>query len=111
MTPRITVIRKPAGRVVVRGANVGIPGLPGAKGDTGDQGSPGLAGAYFFDWDQGVAAAEWDVTYPPMGNGIKPMVRIVDSGGNEVEVEIQYVYDGFLRVISTSPFGGHAYLR
>jgi hypothetical protein len=109
MAPRVVVIRKSVGRVVIRGANVGIPGT-GAPGTPGEPGPPGTGGAYFFDWDQGTPAAEWDVTYPAMG-GIKPTVTVIDSGGNEIETDIEYISDGYLKIIATSPFGGHAYLR
>lgn len=77
--------------------------LEGPKGDTGP---PGMAVTYTHN--QISPASTWTITHD---TGKYPAVAIVDSGGNVVIGEIQYMSENQLKVTFTAAFAGKAYLN
>jgi hypothetical protein len=56
---------------------------------------------------QSVSSANWTITH---NLGFPPSVSVVDSGGNHVVGDVNYVSANVLTVSFSSPFGGSAYL-
>lgn len=81
----------------------------GVAGPQGPQGEPGPAGAGArYVHDQATASADWTVSH---GLGANPSaVTVVDTAGSVVLTEIRYVDVNTVRILSTSPFSGKAYL-
>ena len=64
-----------------------------------------LAGSYAHT--QSVSSATWTITH---NLGYRPAVSVVDSGGNYVVGDVNYVSVNVLTISFSSPFGGSAYL-
>jgi len=71
-------------------------------------GSESGAGDKNFVFQQAVAANRWDIRHDL---GKYPSVTVVDSGGNEVIGEVQYIDENQVVVIFSAPFSGAAYLN
>ena len=56
---------------------------------------------------QNVSSATWTITH---NLGFSPAVSVVDSGGNHVVGDVNYVSVNVLTVSFSAPFGGLAYL-
>ena len=56
---------------------------------------------------QSVSSATWTITH---NLGYRPAVSVVDSGGNYVVGDVNYVSVNALTISFSSPFGGSAYL-
>jgi hypothetical protein len=96
------------------------PGVPGVDGPPGEQGSVGPAGETGpegpagsgvdknYVYHQIVISATWTITH----NLEKfPSVSVVDSGGNEVEGDIQFETANVVKLTFNAPFSGTAYLN
>lgn len=87
----------------------GPPGPEGPEGPEGPQGPPGTGGsggtAEVFT--QNSPQTTWNITHTL---GYSPNVTIVDSGGNVVEGDIQYVDITTIVATFSSAFSGTAYL-
>ena len=64
-----------------------------------------ISGSYTHT--QSVSSANWTITH---NLGFSPSVSVVDSGGNHVVGDVNYVSVNVLTVSFSSPFGGSAYL-
>lgn len=88
----------------------GPPGLTGPPGPTGSDGAPGPPGpeAGRYVHQQSAASTNWLVQH---NLGKKPAaVSVVDTAGTMVLSEVRHVDDNTLRILSTSPFSGTAYI-
>lgn len=56
---------------------------------------------------QSVSSSTWTITH---NLGFSPAVSVVDSGGNHVVGDVNYVSVNVLTVSFSAPFGGSAYL-
>ena len=56
---------------------------------------------------QSVSSATWTITH---NLGYRPAVSVVDSGGNHVIGDVNYVSVNVLTISFSAPFGGSAYL-
>lgn len=56
---------------------------------------------------QSVSSATWTITH---NLGYRPAVSVVDSGGNYVVGDVNYVSVNSLTISFSAPFGGSAYL-
>ena len=56
---------------------------------------------------QSVSSATWTITH---NLGFSPAVSVVDSGGNHVIGDVNYVSVNALTISFSAPFGGSAYL-
>ena len=56
---------------------------------------------------QSVSSATWTITH---NLGFSPAVSVVDSGGNHVIGDVNYVSVNSLTISFSAPFGGSAYL-
>ena len=79
----------------------------GPKGDKGDAGENAVPDAH-YEHDQPVASATWTVTH---SLGKYPSVSVVDSAGDVVVGEINYVNNNSLTINFSSAFSGKAYLN
>lgn len=86
--------------------NVGPQGVQGAIGNTGPQGLQGIPGGSYTHL-QAVAAAIWNV---PHNLGFYPNVTVLDSSGQNILVDINYISNNALNIVSDSSFAGVAYL-
>ena len=89
---------------------VGIPGPPGSPGEPGPPGPPGSApdGAGRFVHEQQSASSDWLVTH---NLGAFPSaVLVVDTAGTVVTTEVRFVDLNTIRILSSSPFSGKAYI-
>lgn len=66
------------------------------------------AGDAFYQHEQMVAADTWPVTH---NLGKYPSVTVVDSGGNTVIGDVQYVDDNSVVITFSAAFSGVAYLN
>ena len=64
-----------------------------------------LSGSYAHT--QSVSSATWTITH---NLGYRPAVSVVDSGGNYVVGDVNYISVNALTISFSSPFGGSAYL-
>jgi hypothetical protein len=64
-----------------------------------------ISGSYAHT--QSVASATWTITH---NLGYRPAVSVVDSGGNYVIGDVNYISANSLTISFSSPFGGSAYL-
>jgi hypothetical protein len=64
-----------------------------------------LSGSYAHT--QSVSSATWTITH---NLGYRPAVSVVDSGGNYVIGDVNYISTNSLTISFSSPFGGSAYL-
>jgi hypothetical protein len=64
-----------------------------------------ISGSYAHT--QSVSSATWTITH---NLGYRPAVAVVDSGGNYVVGDVNYVSVNALTVSFSAPFGGFAYL-
>jgi len=88
----------------------GAPGLKGDKGDQGEQGIQGplgLAGQTYI-FNQLTPLSVWTISHN-MGN--HPSVSVVDSSGNVVIGDIEYIDSNNITITFGSAFGGIAYLN
>lgn len=81
-------------------ATLGVPGPPGPAGPAG-------SGARYVH-EQAVASSDWVIEH---GLGSDPSaVTVVDTAGTVVTTEIRYLDVNTVRILSTSPFSGKAYM-
>ena len=64
-----------------------------------------IAGSYAHT--QSVSSATWTITH---NLGYRPAVSVVDSGGNYVVGDVNYISTNALTISFSAPFGGFAYL-
>jgi hypothetical protein len=64
-----------------------------------------ISGSYAHT--QSVSSATWTITH---NLGYRPAVSVVDSGGNHVVGDVNYISTNSLTISFSSPFGGSAYL-
>ena len=60
-----------------------------------------------YNHTQSVSSATWTITH---NLGFRPAVSVVDSGGNHVIGDVNYVSVNALTISFSAPFGGSAYL-
>jgi len=73
----------------------------GIQGPAGPQGPAGAAEAYIHT--QGSPSDEWVVNH---NFGEKPIVEVLDSGGNAVNAQVLHISNNQLRVYFSSPQTG-----
>lgn len=94
----------------------GPEGPPGPQGPEGPQGAQGPQGPPGPIGDLDNVAAVVEQTEPSAlwvihhNLGFHPNATVIDSGGNEIDGDIDYVDNNILTLSFTSPFGGTAYL-
>lgn len=79
----------------------------GQMGPRGLQGLPGVGGSASFEYAQASAAALWTINH---NLGFRPTVGVFDSGGLEVDAEIQHITVNQVTVSFTMPLAGTARL-
>lgn len=84
---------------------VGLTGPTGATGATGEQGIPGVAQVYTHQ--QNIASATWTIVH---NLGAYLPVTVVDSSGEMVEGDVDYVDINTVILYFGAPFGGTAYV-
>jgi|SRR5215831_11679927 len=72
---------------------------------SGPTGSPGT-GDLHFTWTQSTLSAVWNVVH---NLGKFPAVSVVDSGGNEVETDVDYIDTNNLKVTFGAATSGKVY--
>lgn len=60
-----------------------------------------------YSHTQSVSSATWTITH---NLGFRPAVSVVDSGGNHVIGDVNYISVNALTISFSAPFGGSAYL-
>lgn len=60
-----------------------------------------------YTHNQSTASSTWTITH---NLGFRPAVSVVDSGGNHVIGDVNYVSVNALTISFSAPFGGSAYL-
>lgn len=85
----------------------GDSGAQGAPGPPGPAGPPGTVTGNNYTHVQNIVTDVWDITH---NLGYTPALTAFDSGGTQVEGEIEHIDDNNLRLHFTSAFAGHAYL-
>lgn len=83
----------------------GLQGPPGPKGDKGD---PGTGGDLNFVFVQNLPVATWTINHTL---GKYPSVTIIDSGGNVVEGDIEYINNSQIVITFSASFSGSAILN
>lgn len=121
--PTVSIVSVPAVQTVTQPAGSGLQGIAGPTGPLGLTGSTGPAGPtgavgptgltgpsgdLSFQYAQGPASATWMVTH---NLGKFPSVTVVDSAGEEVEGDVQYLDNNSLRLVFSAAFTGNAYLN
>lgn len=118
-TATVTKTEKKAAAKTAAVSQVEVRTREGARGETGDtgaQGVPGPAGpagppgtvtGNNYTHVQNIVTDVWDITH---NLGYTPALTAFDSGGTQVEGEIEHIDDNNLRLHFTSAFAGHAYL-
>lgn len=109
--------------VTVTRVTQGLRGAPGSSGqaqisaDPGNrltQGSdqrlyvPPSTGDLTYTHQQSSASSQWLVDH---GMGKYPSVTVVDSAGDQVEGDVEYVDTSSLRIVFSAAFAGRAYLN
>lgn len=122
-SPQVAIINVPAVQTSTHTAGSGLQGVAGPTGPLGPAGSTGPAGPtgatgpvgptgpsgdLSFQYAQGPASAIWMVTH---NLGKFPSVTVVDSAGEEVEGDVQYLDNNNLRLVFSAAFTGNAYLN
>ncbi len=85
---------------------VGVRGDTGPQGPQGPQGPAG-GGTASYVHDQSVPAATWTINH---NLGYFPNVTVVDSAGNQVIGQVQYISLNSMTINFNASFGGKAYL-
>lgn len=83
----------------------GPTGATGETGVTGEQGIPGVSETYTFD--QNIASSTWTITHDL---GAFLPVTVIDSSGQTVEGDVEYVDINTVILSFAAPFGGTAYV-
>ncbi|MDP2262684.1 MAG: hypothetical protein Q8K24_05945 [Hydrogenophaga sp.] len=83
-----------------------VPFFRGPQGEPGPVGPSG--GDLHHTHTQAVAADEWVIEH---GLGKCPAVTVVDSAGDQVEGDVEYIDLDNLRIVFSSAFSGRAYLN
>lgn len=84
----------------------GPQGIPGEQGPKGDKGDPGEDLNYLHT--QSVASDEWTINH---NLGKYPSVTVIDSAGDEVVGEIEYIDTNNLKIKFAGGFSGKATLN
>lgn len=88
-----------------------ITGLAGPEGPPGPQGPPGPPGeagvGANFRFIQATAALVWDITHTIP---YRPAVTVVDSAGEIIVPDIQFISDVQIRLVFSAEVAGEAYL-
>lgn len=100
--PRTAVARAAGGRGPK--GDDGTDGTAGAAGPAGPPGSPANAN---YTHTQNAVSADWTITH---SLGFQPNVSAFDSGGSQVEGEVERVDNNNLVLHFTSAFAGQAFL-
>lgn len=69
---------------------------------------PSPSGDKYFVHDQSFPSNEWEITH---NLGKHPAVTVIDSVGNEVEGDCNYIDDNSLTLTFAFPFSGMAFLN
>lgn len=85
-----------------------LGGLRGPKGDVGPAGPSGSGGDKNYVHNQGSGATVWNVVH---GLGKFPAVNVVDTGGNWLLPDVQYVDANTLTVTFATATSGKAYVN
>ena len=85
----------------------GPPGTQGPQGVPGPQGPPGSTGST-FTYIQASPSNTWHIAH---NLGRYPSVTVVDSSGDVVEGDVDYVDANTLVATFNAPFAGDAYLN
>lgn len=110
-TTSVVVTRERCGTTIVQPQNApgavvrGIAGPPGPPGPAGPAG-PGGGSAYTHT--QSIAAAVWTA---PHNLGRFPSVSVVDTAGNKVEPDVQWVDSNIVQITHGSARTGKAYFN
>ncbi len=86
----------------------GDDGAQGPPGTQGEPGVPGTGGDSRYVYDQLTPSATWEVQHDL---GKHPSVEAVDSAGNLVYGDVDYVDNNNLIITFSLPFGGKAHLN
>lgn len=86
----------------------GLQGPQGEQGEQGIQGDPGEGGDATFVHEQLVASNSWVVNH---NLGKFPSFVVIDSGGNLIWGDPDYVDNNTIILNFSVPFGGKAYLN
>lgn len=87
---------------------IGLAGPPGPEGPPGPQGPPGEAGVgAYYRFIQATAATVWDITHTIP---YRPAVTVVDSAGEIIVPDIQFISDVQIRLVFSAEVAGEAYL-
>ena len=106
----VTVVNPAARTTVIQdGRGLGPAGPAGTPGTPGATGQPGAAGSapQAYTHIQNAVSDVWSITH---NLGFQPNVGALDSGGSEVEGDIERLDFNNLRIHFTSAFAGTAYL-
>lgn len=103
------IVQEPSIKIVT----VGIQGPSGPQGLQGPQGEPGTPGVdgigdARYVHNQLGASNSWTVNH---NLGKFPSVVVIDSGGNTILPDPDYIDDNTLILNFSVPFGGKAYLN
>jgi hypothetical protein len=115
-----TTVEQPANVVVVDEENVTVEvqtnafevvladtGAQGVQGPTGPQGPAGASHATYVH-TQNTPASSWSITH---NLACYPSVAVVDSAGNLVFGEVNYISNNSLTVSFSGSFSGQAFLN
>lgn len=102
---RLTVATAPLSLVAQAPDALRVTLVPALKGDKGD---PGEDGDKHYRHVQSTPEASWVIDH---NLGKFPAVSVVDSGGTEVEGNVQYPSQHRVIVSFTAAFAGEAYLN
>lgn len=87
---------------------VGPTGPTGPLGPTGPIGSTGPKGdGYYLEYPVGVASAVWTINH---NLGAYPSVTTINSAGDQVEGDVDYVSTYIITITFSAPFAGTAIL-
>jgi hypothetical protein len=110
MTIARTVITARSSTVLVSGSPMQIAVTQVTTGLTGRSGAgvPGAGGDLHHIHDQGSAAAVWLIAH---ALGKFPSVTVIDSAGDQVEGDAEYLDENTVRLTFGAAFAGRAYLN
>lgn len=98
-----TIIYRDASRTIIREVGLGV----GPQGPEGDPGPAGNSTGLGYIHTQSTPSTLWVITH---SLPFQPNVSVLDSAGNKVGVDVQYMSSTIIHVKPTSAFAGTAYL-
>ncbi len=85
----------------------GIQGEPGVQGDQGNQGPPGSIINASYIHTQNAVSADWEIEH---NLGFQPAITVYDSGGTQVEGDVERIDNNNIHIHFSSAFSGQAFL-